>query len=129
MATSTIPSWSALKRKDMRRHRRYTVKDSTLPVSWLDAAGNPKMAYSKVLNVSEGGMALELPEGPAVNSTIRFQSEKHKLIGGGKVRHARRLGTRFVVGIEFTDGVKWVAPEGEVEEPISLFGPSGPMGK
>lgn len=125
MATSTTPSWSALKRKDTRRHRRYAVKDSTLRVSWLDSTGNPKMAYSRVLNVCEAGMALELPELPAVNSTVRFQSEKHKLFGGGKVRHARRAGTKCIVGIEFADGLKWMPPEDEnVEEPITLFGPA-----
>ena len=124
MGTSTTPSWSALKRKDLRRHRRYAVDQSFMRVSWLDMDGQLKMiAKAKVLNVSEGGMALELPEKPLPTSMVRFQAEKHKLRGSAAVRHSRKVGTKWVVGVEFAEGLRWLAPEGEVQEPISLFGP------
>lgn len=125
MSTLTVSSlsWSALKRKDLRRHRRYTVTNSVLRVSWLDIGSHLKMALVRVLNVSEGGMALELPEQPLPQSQIRFQSERHKVVGSAKVRHSRRNGTKWIVGVEFTEGIRWAPPEGEVEEPITLFGP------
>ena len=100
------------------------MKDSLLRTSWIDIAGNQRMSRCRVLNVSEEGIALELPEGPAVNSLISFESEKHRLVGGGRVRYAARLGLKFVVGSEFTNGLKWMPPpEPEIPEPIPLFGP------
>lgn len=121
--SNTAPSWSALKRKDTRRHRRYAVENSSLRVSWLDGKSQLKMAQVKVLNVSEGGMALEMPEAPMTGSMIRFQSEKHKLVGSGALRHCRRVGSKFIIGIEFSDGLKWYPPPDPVEEPIPLFDP------
>ncbi|MGH9661612.1 MAG: PilZ domain-containing protein [Bryobacteraceae bacterium] len=121
--TSTTPSWSALKRKDLRKHRRYAVADTTLKVSWLDQGGQLKMAYAKVLNVSEGGMAFELPEAPLATSMVRFQSEKHKVVGQAAVRHFRKVMTKWVVGVEFADGLRWMPPPEPVAEPIPLFDP------
>ena len=125
MPTQTItrPSWSAIKRKDVRRHRRFAVHNSSLRVSWLDVQGQLKMAVARVLNVSESGMAVELPEKPLPTSMVRFQSEKHRLSGTAAVRHAYRFSSKWVVGVEFSDGLRWMPPDGEVEEPITLFGP------
>jgi len=120
-------SWSALKRKDMRRHRRYALDTSVLQVFWLDTSGKMKMTRTRALNISECGMALELPEAAMPLSMIRFQSDRFKLMGSGAVRHCRRAGTKFIVGFEFTDGLRWRPPEGEVQEPISLCDPGLPM--
>src|SRR5262245_54155648 len=99
------PSWSALKRKDLRQHRRYAVENTFLRVAWLDTNGSLKMAHdARVLNISECGIAIELPEAAQLLSRVKLQSEKHGLLGQGAVRHCRRVGTKYVVGIEFTDG-------------------------
>ena len=116
-------SWSALKRKEMRRHRRYAVDSGILQVSFLDSSGKLKMARTKALNISEGGMALELPEAVLPLSMIRFRSDRFKLMGSGSVRHCQRVGTKYIVGIEFSEGLRWRPPEGEVQEPIPLCDP------
>jgi len=85
------------------------------------------MTRTRALNISECGMALELPEAAMPLSMIRFQSDRFKLMGSGAVRHCRRAGTRFIVGFEFTDGLRWRPPEEEVQEPISLCDPGLPM--
>lgn len=118
--SSVITSWSALKRKDLRRHRRYAVDSGILQVYYLDASGKMKMTRTRALNVSEGGIAFELPEAAQPLSMVRFQSEKYKLFGSGAVRHCRRVGSKFVVGLEFTEGLRWTPPEGDVQEPIPL---------
>ena len=116
-----MTSWSALKRsKDLRRHRRYVVDSGILQVYYLDASGKMKVARTRALNVSEGGIAFELPEAVHPMSMIRFQSEKYKLFGSGAVRHCRRVGSKFVVGLEFTEGLRWTPPDGDVQEPIPL---------
>jgi hypothetical protein len=116
-------SWSALKRKDMRRHRRFAVDPGILQISWLDLSGKMKMTRGRALNISEGGMAVELPEAAMPQSMLRFQSDRHKLMGSGAIRYCRRVGTKYIVGLEFTDGLHWRPPEGEVQEPILLCDP------
>ena len=114
-----------LKGKDLRRHRRYAVKECVVRTSWLDSAGNRRMASCRVLDVSAEGICLEFPDCPAVNSMITFESEKHRLVGRGAVRHSRRARSKFVVGSEFTNGLRWTAPEdADIQEPISLYGPN-----
>jgi len=120
MSTNATPSWSALKRKDLRRTRRYAV-EGTLRVAWLGSNGSLKVAQNaRVLNICEEGMAFELPEPAQLNSRVKLQSGKHKLLGEAAVRHSRREGGKYIVGVEFVDGLRWRAPEGPVTEPIQL---------
>jgi hypothetical protein len=116
-------SWSALKRKDLRHHRRYALDAGTLKVSWLDLQGAMKMARTRGLNISEGGIAIELPEAALPLSLVRFQSDRFNLRGAGYVRHCHRAGAKFVVGLEFAEGLRWTPPEVEPTEPISLSDP------
>jgi hypothetical protein len=121
MSTNSTPSWSALKRKDLRRTRRWTVEGAFLRVSWLDPQGSLRMAQrSRVLNVSEEGIAFELPEPAQLGSRVKIQADKHRLLGEATVRHCRRVGPKYVVGVEFVDGLRWKAPEEDVPEPITL---------
>ncbi len=118
---NATPSWSALKRKDLRRCRRYTVDGATLRVSWLSLSGELKMVHhARVLNISEEGMAFELPEPAQLVTRVKLQSDKHRLLGEGTVRHCRRVGSKYVVGVEFSDGLRWRAPDDSVLEPIPL---------
>src|SRR3989475_1738041 len=122
--TNTTPSWSALKRKDLRRSRRYTVDGATVRVSWLGLSGTLQVIHNaRVLNISEEGMAFELPEPAQLVTRVKLQSEKHKLLGEGTVRHCRRVGSKYLVGVEFSDGLRWRAPDDSVLEPIPLSDP------
>jgi hypothetical protein len=122
-------SWSALKRKDLRQHRRYALDAGSLKVSWLDVTGAMKMTRTRGLNISEGGIALELPEAAMPQSLVRFQSDRFNVRGAGYVRHCRREGSRYVVGLEFAEGLHWVAPAGDPPEPISLCDPGVDYGR
>jgi hypothetical protein len=126
MATTSViqTSWSALKRNDLRRYPRYAVDSGVLQVSWLDTSGMMKMTRTRAVNISEGGIAIELPEGAMLLSLLRFQSDRFKVRGQGVVRHSRRVGTRFIVGLEFTEGLRWRPPVGDVREPIPLCDPA-----
>jgi hypothetical protein len=116
-------SWSALKRKDLRQHRRYALDAGTIKVSWLDVTGSMKMTRTRGLNISENGIALELPEAALPMSLVRFQSDRFNVRGSGYVRHCRREGSKYVVGLEFAEGLHWTPPEGDPQEPISLCDP------
>jgi PilZ domain len=127
MSTNPTPSWSALKRNDLRRSHRYAVGGETMRVSWLGLDGMVKMVpHARVLNVSEGGIAVEIPEPAQLLSRVKLQADKHSLLGEGSVRHSRRAGVQYVIGVEFVDGLRWRPPEEPVTEPISLSDPSAP---
>jgi PilZ domain len=124
MSTNPTPSWSALKRKDLRRSRRYAVDGETMRVSWLGLNGALNVVHhARVVNISEEGIAVELPEPAQLVSRIKLEAEKHRLLGEGTVRHCRRVSSKYVVGVEFVDGLRWRAPEEPVVEPVALSDP------
>jgi hypothetical protein len=110
------------KRTDLRRDRRYAVDSGVLQVSWLDISGRMQTARTRALNISETGMAIELPEA-AMPLFIRFQSDKYRVKGVGSIRYCRRAGTKYIVGLEFGKDLRWTPPENDVPEPIPLCDP------
>jgi PilZ domain-containing protein len=107
---------------ELRRHRRYMVDAAFLQVSWLDRTGRMKTARTRALNVSETGIAIELPEA-AMPLLIRFHSDKYNVKGMGSVRYCVRSGNKYVVGVEFGEDLRWQPPRDEVPEPIPLCDP------
>jgi len=81
-----------------------------------------KVTMSRVLNVSEEGIALELPAA-VMPLRIRFNSERYGVSGMGLVKHCHSDGARFVVGLEFVDHLHWQPPPAQVKEPIPLTDP------
>jgi len=81
-----------------------------------------RVTRTRALNISEDGIALVLPEA-AMPLLVRFKSERFKLQGVGEVRHCQRTGGVYVVGLQFTDGLHWQSPRGEVREPIPVCDP------
>ena len=96
------------------------VDAGILQVSWLDVTGKMKMTRTRAINISNTGIAIELPEAAMPLSMVRFQSDKFKVRGAGAVRHCHRKGNKFIVGLEFTEGLLWHPPQEDVHEPIAL---------
>lgn len=90
-------------------------------VTWTDRTGHPKHVTGKILDCSEHGMCLELPESIQDRTQLFLRAEKEKLVGGASVRYCRRSGARFTVGVEFNQGVRWKVP---VPAQNGLPGPS-----
>jgi hypothetical protein len=113
-----------LKVEDQREHRRYAVAGTFLRVTWLDANGDVRIEDgARALDISERGMAMQLPASALLLSQVRLESEQGELLGHGKVRYCRARGPAYMVGIEFTGELRWIAPEGPVTEPIPLCSP------
>ena len=113
---------SKLKHRDLRRRRRYAVDAGALQVSWINAAGRMETACTRALNVSEDGIALQLPTA-ALPMRVRFQSDRLRLHGTGSIRYCRRTGASYVVGVEFIEDLHWKPPQIEIPEPIPLCDP------
>ncbi len=109
---------------ELRRRRRYAVDATPLQVSWLDTSGKMRVTCTRALNVSEFGIALQLPE-PVMPLLVRFQSDRCDVNGAGAVRYCHRAKGKYVVGLEFTGDLRWRAPQGPVDEPIPVCDPAG----
>ena len=118
---TTASSTSKLAEK--RASRRYTVAPEFPKASWMSVKGDLRTDDIRVLNVSESGMALELPERPQDGTQIWLRHEKHHLDCYLLVRHCYEHGRKFVVGVQFTEGLHWTPPPDGVSEPIPLTSP------
>ena len=104
--------------EDLRLSRRFAV-NGFLEVSWLDRSGKLRVTRSRVLDISEDGIAIELPE-PVMPLMVQFQSDRCKVNGKAFVRYCRRAGKKYVAGLQFAGDLHWRAPQGHVRKPIPL---------
>src|SRR5258705_12947542 len=95
---------------ELRRRRRYAVDGGPFKVSWLDATGKMRVSRTRALNISEFGMALQLPDA-VMPLLVRFQSDRFDVNGAGAVRYCYRSKGREVVGLEFTCDPRWRPPD------------------
>jgi hypothetical protein len=111
--------------EELREHRRYAVAETFLRVTWLDDNGDLKTeSGARPIDVSETGMAVLLPDSALLLSRVRLESIVGDLLGHGKVRSCNPQDKKYIVGIEFTDSLRWNAPEGPIAEPIPLSAPA-----
>ena len=95
--------------KGMRRHER-THSSETVQLTWKDRDGADKFAHARTLDISELGMRLEVPEAVPERSYVSLRCDKLKLSGTASVRSCLRKGNRYMIGLEFSVGMKWKPP-------------------
>jgi hypothetical protein len=93
-----------------RRHER-TEQAEIIQVMWKDRDGADKYANARTLDISEIGMRIEIPEPVEERSYVILRCDKLKLNGTASVRSCQRKGNRYLVGLEFSVGMKWKPPE------------------
>jgi cytochrome c peroxidase len=99
---------------NLRRHNR-TQARSIVQIVWKDHLGNEKYTKARTLDVSQSGMRVEVPERIPERSYVTFRSDELSLQGTGSVRTCHGKGIKFVVGVEFSAGMKW-QPKSEPAE-------------
>ena len=88
-------------------------------VAWSDRSGHVRHVTAKCRDCSESGMSVELPEALEVRSHVLLRMEQGKLTGGATVRHCRRLGAKYLVGLEFGNGMSWRPKSTDVETMVT----------
>jgi len=78
-------------------------------VSWTDAQGIESQRDGYSLDTSSGGLKIELPSPLPINSFITVRSVRLNFVGSGSVRHCRRDGRRYFVGVTFQPSPSEVA--------------------
>src|SRR5579864_7140267 len=106
-----------MRTKGIRRHER-TDRVEMVQVMWKDRDGGDKFANARTLDISEDGMCIEMPEPLDERSHVSFRCDKLKLHGQASVRTCQRNRNRYLVGLEFSIGMKWKPPEqAQVSDP------------
>jgi hypothetical protein len=75
------------------------------PVSvfWDDDQGSTKYVHVKFLDISEGGMRIEVPEPIPIGAHISLRAERMNLVGSAVVKHAVRCGSKYLLGLELSE--------------------------
>lgn len=103
-------------RGNIRRHPRDTV-NTPLQIMWKDRDGNDKYTNARSLDVSESGMRVEVPEPLPERSYVILRADALKLHGTASVRSCMHKGTKFVVGLEFSAGMRYKPRQNQQARP------------
>jgi len=98
---------------NIRRHTRFEG-DMTSQVVWQDRFGRDKWAKAILLDVSESGARLQMPEPLELRSVVGVVCQAARLQAQGTVRFCKREGNKHIVGVEFVCGFIWKPPAGTV---------------
>jgi hypothetical protein len=91
---------------DLRRHER-VPQAAPVQVSWRDRLGNEKFACAEVLDLSEAGMRIKVPESVVEQTLVTLRSDRLALHGQASAKSCVRQGAKYLVGLEFIGGLYW----------------------
>lgn len=78
-----------------------------ISISWVDPAGALFHDRARCIDVSEGGLRLELPRRIDPGSYVNVRADKYHLNASARVRSVVARGARYHIGFEFNSGWKW----------------------
>ena len=103
----------------LRRHNRMDTK-AAVQIMWKDQLGNDKFTNARTLDVSESGIRVEVPERIPERSYVTFRVDELSLHGTASVRSCNGKGLKYIVGLEFSVGMKWKPKPDPIELAESL---------
>ena len=71
-------------------------------ISWEDEHGLTRFAHGKCIDVSEGGLRIEMSEPLPVRSRISLRADRINLSGSATVRNIRWRGCKYILGLNLT---------------------------
>jgi hypothetical protein len=97
---------------NLRRHAR---SDQTAPIriAWKDSAGVDRMINGTVLDISQSGLRVQLPDPIEARAYVTLHAPRLGLQGSASVRSCERKGMKYIAGLEFSAGLKWKPPSEE----------------
>jgi hypothetical protein len=94
------------KKRDLRRHPRTRVEGG-VQLSWTDQYGEQRFMTGRIIDVSETGMRIQTRERLVKLAYVSLRADQIALQGTASVRSCARQGSAYVVGLEFSGGLKW----------------------
>ena len=94
---------------EMRRQDRVEVV-VPVDVMWTDRQGHERFATALSIDICESGIRVQVPEALPERSYVRLRADRIALAGSASVRTCVKKGTKFLVGLEFSGGMRWKRP-------------------
>ncbi|MGA2214198.1 MAG: PilZ domain-containing protein [Bryobacteraceae bacterium] len=91
---------------ELRRHPRTPIS-APLQLTWKDRQGIDRFLNGHTLDVSESGIRVELRDPLEKQTIVTLQAASLGLQGAASVKNCVRKGMKFLVGLEFSGGLKW----------------------
>ena len=91
--------------KDRRRHRRIPYL-GPVRIFWDDDHGRTKYVRAKFLEISEGGLRLDVPEPIPVGVHISLRAERINFVGSAVVKQVVRCGSKYLLGLELSQTLR-----------------------
>ena len=95
---------------ELRRHSR-SAKSALVHVAWKDRAGVDKWINGRTVDISESGIRIEVAEPIERHTYVALQSSALGLHGTASIRTCARKGMKYIVGLEFSGGLRWKPKE------------------
>ncbi len=90
-----------MSKKDKRQHHRVQYFGPA-HISWDDEQGITRFAHAKCVNVSEGGLRIEVGEPIPVRSQISLRADRIGFSGSATVRNIAWRGCKYVLGVNLS---------------------------
>ncbi len=118
-AESTLWAHQALnstaRKTNTRRHVRHAIS-GPMRLLWEDSSGREIIVNARLVNVSVGGLQLQVPRQIPVSAQISCNDAKLGISGRGRVRYCNFVKGGYVIGVEFSGGTGWHPPLEEETE-------------
>lgn len=95
-----------MKTEKLRRHGR-TPFPEPVRLNWDDGQGRLYEVRGKGIDRSPSGLRLEVKDPVPAKAIVLVHAGSHGAVGSAYVRHCARRGVRYMVGLEFTQDVRW----------------------
>jgi hypothetical protein len=90
-----------MSKKENRQHQRIPYFGSTR-ISWEDERGLTRYGHAKCLDVSKGGLRIELSEPIPIRSRLFLRANLIDLGGSATVRHTAWRGCKYILGLNLS---------------------------
>jgi len=87
--------------REARRDERILMQGAVV-MSWQTPGGETHTVRGTFRDISQEGARVECSQPIAVRSNVYVQAPSYGLMGNATVRHCRRHGLKFSIGLEFS---------------------------
>lgn len=92
--------------RGLRRHER-VAQSVPVQLNWKDPRGTEGFTTGTCVDISPAGMRVIVPVRIDEGVYVSFRAEKLPLQGSASVRACARKGAKYIIGLEFSGGLKW----------------------
>ncbi|MCW5979108.1 MAG: PilZ domain-containing protein [Bryobacteraceae bacterium] len=90
----------------LRRAPRVPL-NSRIRLCWANERGENFVAYGRTTDISEVGLSVQTEVPLLPHSYVSFRIAAENLEGSASVRHVKRAGLKYTIGLDFTGGLRW----------------------